>query len=641
MLLLFGLTTLAFFAATSVGARMAYKSRAEVLLFVLIAANALLLLPIHVLGLTHALTRGSLALFSALLSLGTFAASSQKEPLHHGIRTLRLSTSLLRLPADALMETARARSVACVGVLAALAALLWTAWLSYLAPSDSWDGAWYHEVMIGYAIQNKGYAPIALPWTLMQQANGYPRNCEMTSVFFVLLGGRNFLELPQSIFGAPLVLATYLLVHRFSKDRISSMGFGAGILLVPGALLELRSTYIDLHAAALLAAAIYFSLRSPMRLRDAWAASLSLSLLIGSKSVALLFTPPLALFALFLAVLHNRHQGRKLVATLLGAFVLLAAAFSVTYVRNYLAFKNPIWPIRYENPRFHIAWPGVHALSDMQWNRPLSEVWREITSPPVPGKDFADTRVYGYGLATPFVLVPLGLLGLFVLFFRTLREAMARWLERPRDPLVWPALVLTAFMLTTAVKSPALWQARYNIHLILGLMVLVAYLARGFPRLAEGISTTVILTNFISYFWVDPGWGFTWKSALAFAELPAHERDAQYPAGWSMEPHVARARDRELTSGTVVVFSDDCTFPGMLWNKHYDNRLLFVEGNLSREDALRALDKVQANWVVAGPSNVFYQAADSAKEGWERIGLASRGFPNTAFRRVPTSPKSL
>ena len=642
-LTLVSLSLYALLAAIAVAARMRYASRAEVLLATCVLWNALILLPVHVLGVAGVLTAGHLALASLATSSATLGASlAGAGAAGRHVRAVRAAIGgVVRLPVDALVETIRARSLVFVGVLAVLLIAPWTAWLSYLAPSDSWDGMWYHETMVGYAIQNRGYAPIALPMSLMQQANGYPRNCEMTNLWFVIFSDRKLLEVPQSLMAVPLVVATYLLARRFTDDRVTAMGFGCALLLMPGAVLELRSTYIDLHVAALLMAAGALATRPGMRVRDGWMAGLALALVTGAKSLALAWVPPLAVLAAVLLLVSSwRTRRAAALGAIAGCALLIVTMGAVTYLRNWIHFLNPLWPISYESTRLHFRWPGVTSLGSMDWNRPIKSVYAETATAPTPGKDYADTRSYGYGLAVPFMLVPLAAVLLVALVVSGARRGFRRLVLRSPgdegDRRIAYAVLLVAVIAYGAAVSPALWQARYNIHVVAGMFLLVAW-ASGLPRgrrLGEGVASFAIVAFLINLWWAQPGWGFTVESALDFAKLPADERALHAAYGWSIADQVAEARERELGPGAVVAFTDDCTFPGPLWNEHYTNRLEFVPAALGANGALARIEELHARWFVVGPESALYAVIRAHPERWQEIGLASRGFATTAFRRI-------
>jgi len=637
------LSLYAFIAATAIATRMRYTSRAETLLAAIIVWNALILLPIHVLGLTNVLTANRLALASVLTSSAAVGASFAGAAIRqHAVDVRETLLGSLRLPIDTLLICLRSKSLALVGVVSLLAILPWTVWLSYLAPSDSWDGIWYHETMVGYAIQNHGYAPIALPANLLQQANGYPRNCEMTNLWFVIFSDRKLLEAPQSFMAVALILGMYSIARRFTEDRVTAIGLGCALPLVPGALLELRSTYIDVQVTAFLLAAMHFIVTSErMRIRDGWMAALALALVIGSKGTALAWVPFLGLPAVIrLLGEHRRNRLGAALTTVAGGAVLIGTMGALIYLRNWIRYHNPIWPLAYDSARFHIHWHGVYGLESMDVNKPLKDVYSTIASVPVPGHDFADTRVYGYGLAIPFLLLPLDAVLLLALAIAGTRWAIQRLVQHPRaleDTRTPCAIVLAAIFLAMAYVSPGLWVPRYNIHLVAGLLFMVAW-ATGYaraPRLGDATASFSVIASLVSLWWVQPGWGFDIPSALEFAKLPADRRAVHSTAEWAIDDPVAEARERELGPGAVLAFTDDVVFPGQLWNEHYTNRLEYVPAELGAEGALQRLDEIHARWFTVSPANPLYSVIRARPQHWQEVGKVTRtAVPPIAFRRI-------
>jgi hypothetical protein len=633
-LLLLLLTSLAAFASAGWIARAELRGRAEELLAVGLVWNALILVPIHCLGLTHQLTRTNLALaslaFSSLVWAASFARVASRR--QHFTASLRVLGALLSVPRDAVTESARARSLVFVAVLATLAILGWTLWLSYLVPSDSWDGMWYHEAMVGYAIQDRGYSVIPLPQDLFQQANGYPRNCEMTNLWFVIFTGQRLIEVPNTILSVPLLMATYCMVRRYSHERLAAMGWACAFFLVPGAVLQMRSTYIDLHVAALFMGALHFCTRPRLRLRDGVLAAIALTLLVGAKSVALAWVPILAVAAVAFVLPNARTRPWSTLAVVVGGAVLITAGAAITYVRNWVLFDNPLWPVGFESATLGIRWRGVFSFESAEWNQPLSTVYARIAAVPKPGRDFADTPLTGYGMAVPFVLLPGAALALIMLMARRLR-AFIEWLRSAPSALRAPAennlFAVTLILLMTATASRALWSTRYNLHLIAGLVFLIAWWCTSYRarRIEDGIISFTVIAHLIALYWVEPAVGSVSVSrALEYAAMSAAERDTHYPRSWTMAPHVAAARDRELGPGTRVYFNK-FDFVGSLWNSDYSNFVHYID---AREFLQRAA-RDKPDWVVVAKAGALYRAFMKQADEWEPIGPAQRDV--VAFRR--------
>ena len=639
------LTLLAFAAAAGVAVRLAYGSRAERMLATFLCWNLTVLLPIHALGLTHALTARNLAAASAAFSLCVLVASSARTPRGAHLcavgATLR---DLALLPRDALAECLRRRSLVLAGPVLVLGLLGWTAWLTWLAPHASWDGIWYHDTGVGYAIQEHGYGYWSMQSTFVQQANGYPRNCEMTNLWFVIFTDRRLLELPNSIVAVPFVLATYVLARRFSSDRVAAIGWACAILLMPGSALELRSTYVDLHVAVFHLAAMHFVTRPGMRIRDGWMAALTLALLVGSKGTALVWTPVLALLAVAWLAAHTRHRARAFALTVAGSVVVICAMASLTYLRNWLHWHNPVWPVTVRIDKLHIHWPGLGDMGALDRDRPLKVILSEIAAVPTPGHDFADSRQFGYGLAVPFLLLPLAGLGLasaLVAFGRDAARRLLRATPTPDLPKVTALLVLALYTFFCMKASPELREARYNLHLPVGLMLLVAWLDGRRPAAGLGASAAAasIVLFGINLWWADPPVGeIGWDEAKAYAAMSPEARATTPPRknGWTLPHATMVARERELGPGAVVAYGEGTTFPSVLWNERYSNRLVYVPDG-PPATVLARLDELGARWAVDRAPGGVFAAAQSRPDLWEPIGLASAGYPTTAFRRKPAA----
>ncbi len=632
---LFALTLLAVTAALSCVVRLEYRSRAEAAVATFLLANFLIIVPIHALGWGNVLTPKllavtSLAWFGAVLA-ASFAATNA---LAHLRKVGETAVSILRLPVDALVLSAQARSVVllgCLGVFGLFALLLWQ---TFLFPSDAWDAMWYHDTMVGYAIQNHGYAPAPLPMNLTQQANGFPRNCEMFSLWFVIFCDRTLLELPSVISAFPLALAAYLLVRRVTSDRVTAMGFGCALLTVPGVALELRTTYIDGIVATYLLGAMAFCMRPQIRLRDGWMAGVALSLLIGSKSMALISAPLLAVALSTRMLVTMQGRRRQALLVLAGAGVMVTAAASVTYLRNWIEFHNPMWPMAYDNARWRIHWPGVETLaSQTNMNRPVLGTYKAIIHVPQPGFDFADTRVYGYGIAIPFVLLPLALAGFPFVVVRAAQDGVAFWRgirsgASGKAPWLLGAAAFTAIV---TAMSPALWSARHNPQIFVGCALVCAWLGSGARgRLASELAGATLLVNFVSLFWLEPPVGSaTLEATLAQARRSVAERPGYAAAPpWGIEPKVAHARER-LGRGDLVVFGDSIAFASVLWNERFSNRIEYI-ASASAVSIEQEIERRRAVWVVAGPSDYLWAAVKRNPERWEEIGKANT---NVVFRR--------
>jgi hypothetical protein len=324
------LNVLAVGAALAVGLRAKLSGRAELALATIMTWNFLVMCPVYALGLSGHLEARTLALVSAPWFALVFAIARGRTPIAaFGSELGRGAVELARLPFDALMVTLRARSLVALGVVFTLAMLAWTFACAYLTPSwKQWDALWYHEPMVGFAIQNKGFAFVDLPGGGgAQKINGYPRLCEMTQLWFVIFTDRRVIDMVGHVAAPALALSVYVLARRYTRDAVLGIALGCGLVLMPACSRLLGSVYVDAHNAAFILAGAHFATRTEFRVRDAILSAICLALAVGSKAMALV---PVAILGLVAAARLLRHARRRpgatLAAIVLGISVIGAMA---------------------------------------------------------------------------------------------------------------------------------------------------------------------------------------------------------------------------------------------------------------------------------------------------------------------------
>ncbi len=634
-LLFLALSVGAFVASLAVVRRGAWEGTAERFLAAFMVWSTVILVPIHVLGLTQTLTRPNLAIASIVMSGAVFALAARPDFRGYAHYAATEMASYLRLPFRALALAWHGRSLLFLGVLLAYGVFAWTALISYLAPSDGWDGLWYHESMVGFAIQNHGYRIVEASEHITP-INSFPRNCEMISLWFVFFTDRRLIDIVENVYAIPVMLALYCMTKRFCQDRLQAAAWACAFLAVPGVALQFHSAYVDIHALAFYLAALHFGTRLNIRIRDGLLTALCLGLMLGAKSWAVTWTPAIAFVALARVVYTHGRTRKRDTALLVAASVgIIGALGLIIYIRNTIHYGNPIWPYRVTLPIVHRELPGFEKLSSTDFNRSIGQVFEAILAPPQPGRDFPDTQQFGYGLAVPFVLVPMaGLTFLWILFNAAV--AVRGRLSGDRgafDPerhgaravnLLWTLIP----PIIGIVYSPALWLARYNYHVLAGIFIALSFLGKSLPRVSEGLMVVVFATGGMWLYWAKPAWFVDFGQVQALLHKDAEGRAASTTIGWSTAPETALARERELGPGDVVAYSDEVEFYANLWNERFSNRLEYVppsppDGMASRLDALGA------KWFVTGSM----VSAFDTRPGWQRVGNVS-GMPVVAFRRV-------
>jgi hypothetical protein len=629
-LLFIGLSLFAGISATAISARMGYEGRASQALTAIVLWHAIVLLPLTWLGWTDHLTPFAAAMLVSSASLASLTLSFLgTEPKEHAINIARSLIRFARIPIDGLRLAYSSSGFIAFGALYALVTMVWTAWLSYLAPSSAWDGIWYHETIVGWTIQNRGFQLVQMPFSL-ENVNGMPRLIETLNLWFVLFTDRRFIEVPNSVIAAPmLMLAFYSIVRRFAPTPANAIGWATALYLMPACILQMRSTYIDVHVAAIFLAALYYTSRPTMSLIDAAMAALTLGMLAAAKSLGLPWLAVIGSIALPRALIANvRLRPFATLGVVVGGLLLAAAIAAPIYLRNWLTHRNLLWPVRVDVAAFDIHWPGN---VDTAIDRPYKQLLKDMLSVYVPGHDFHDPRVWGYGLGFPFFVLPWALLMLPVAAL----VAAYSLFKKPLDRATWNLVMISIIVAATWPISPQKWFARYNIQIVAGLAFVASW--SGTRRWTRGASDMLaiitIATSMCMMYWAEPGWSVPVESAFKLMDMTPRERASWESIGYSFESKAAAAREVEIGPGDIVAFSDIHTFPSLLWNEHFSNSVIYVQSGMG-DGFLSRVDSTGAKWFVSTPGTADYQTLKSHPDLWQEVGLMSQSPPWVAFRRV-------
>jgi hypothetical protein len=661
-LVLATLTALAAVAALAVAMRTEPEGRAELGVTTTIVWNALIVVPIYVLGLTNHLsakTIGPLVTFECVVVL--FAAYTGVDRRAFTRRLCDGAISLARLPYDAIRDAARARSPVVLGEILALLTIVWTVVMSWCCASwGQWDALWYHEPMIGFAIQNHGFAMVDLPMDL-QKINGYPRVCEMTQLWFVVFTDRRLIDVVNSLISPALMLSVYVLAKRFTRDRVVAAGWAVALFLPPMCTNLLATIYVDVHNAMFILAGLCFATRPQLRVRDGLLATLCLSLAIGSKSMALVPVGIIAPMALVrLIAQQGRARKRDVTFTGLAGVLAIGGTAAITYWRNWKHFHNPLWPdVKIDVPKYGIHWPGLvpwgnsssnlppHLRIDM--NIPMSQLFGDLYSIPYAKSGSYLYQDYDYGFAVSWCVLPFAAIALASIVVALLASFVFRftgWSSWRAKPETFNALLVALPALFILKMTPALWAARYNIVAVAVLMVLVAWLGgrRRFARLGHAAVVFSVLGAIATFFWVKPRWIYTPTELKNLARIPYPERevtpvrdvaadDVYLARGSAITRDVGLAREIEIGPGDLVAFDDTYGgFPALFWNNHYTNRVVYLP-NVSTFVA--DAEKMGAKWIYCSYSDGNLGRLRAKGSGWEEVGMLNVEGWGSMFRRAP------
>jgi hypothetical protein len=655
MALLIALTLLVL--VTSIAVTSAIASRAEAVIAGSVVFNAILIVPIYALGLTNHLTKLSLGFFvvcACALLLGLMGLRNGAE-LFRAL-PLRMLT-LAILPAIGIRRCWQKRSLHAVAAILAASMLPYMLIVSYLAPAwRDWDGLWYHEPLIGLTIQNHGFKPEPLPGGL-QVINGVHRLCEMTQLWFGIYGGRRVIEM-ANVFFMPLYAATvFALVRRYTKEVSSGVAWASAFVLLPGYLRLVQSALVDPQACALLLAAAYYVTHPQLDRRNALLAILATTLAAGAKIWSIVPVGMLSVFLLVRLLRRTSKNGGLATAGLvsLGAFTVLGMQ-ALTYVRNLILFKNPVWPmLSYDNPKLNIHWAGGlpldfgKARGGVDINEPFDVFYRQMLAPPysvISGGHF--WQVNDYGFAWAWVVLPVFAVAALVVWFRWWWAFMATRVIRirtvsPEDYALSSAMMLAVTAAASLYLSPAIYIARYHIASLGMLAGCLAWLVSRWrtTRLSDDAALIASIGSFILMCWAPVKihsfvYLYPPSQIVSWLKVPYPQRELE-DIGSPEVPRmlvapantaVANAREKELKKGDVFAF-DYIDYYALLWNNDYSNKALWLQ---STTDPLGEAERANAKWVYTrGGTALFSQIVSNPR--WEIVGPLEAENQGSAWRR--------
>jgi len=613
-LLLISLTAVAALDSIIVAKRMQPSGRAELATIASAVLCALIAAPVLALGYSDHLTKGNLVAAASCLFVAVFATAAGRRPretLHEAWHTWR---ALARMPRDAVGEAWRARSVIAIGLIVAIGLFVAAFLLTVFVPNATWDGFLYHDAIIGFALQNHGFAPVALSHDVANQAtNGYPKLGESLQIWLVIFTDRTIVEMPNNFGAGALMLASYVLARRFT-GRLDAMGWAVVVLFVPQLWAQLCQTYVDVLVAFFAVTLIHFATRPTLRLRDVWMMTLASMLWTLSKGSAPAIAPFIACLGwIRLLVKHRSARRAAAIGTILTTGILVAAGATFVPLRNWHVFGNPFWPVTIDVMGHHFD--GCDSLKNIATTLPFGESIQMAYNAPIGGVPDAQQRGYGYALA--WIVGPIALVGIVLGASAAIKEliGLRERTEATNVGLLIVALVMCCF----AAPNLGGNEARYNLHVVACVVAIAAWaLARprwsAVRRVAIPISMALTL---IPLTWMR-GAGWYWVSTRHYEDILAHPLAARVVLPRPEFDVIASAREHELHAGDLVVFDDHITFIGALWNFDMSNRIAFVPYKNAR-DFVRSVDERAPKWVVVGESDEARKTLEATGR-WEYVG---------------------
>jgi hypothetical protein len=580
-------------------ARSVENGRAPRIIIVTLVWAASIIAPTYALAMCTAMTYPALVALSIALPAACVAAlRPRRSDLWGDFRAMLVS------PFAAMRLAWRERSLSLVGFAFAIGLVAWfaiTVWYSPQRP-DAYDPFWYHEPMVGFTIQNRSFSPVPMD-DYMQRINGFPRASETLQLWFALSFGRRLIDATQLVFAPGMVAAVYMLCRRVTSDVVTSLGWGLVVFLMPTNLALLLTCHNDTTTMFFVIAGVWLVTHKALGRTHAAVAACALGLAVASKATCLMSSGVLSLVLGLRVIARRKDIGVRsavVVLTAGGAFVL--AMTCATYLRNYLNFHNPFWPeMKVDIASLGIHWPGrvpyrldgppPHPEAQIDENIPTPKLIEYMLALPGSVHEFQYGEATNYGIGVAWILLPLAIVGSFVLIgsyviarVRALRGGPA---SSKIDEIGYLAFVIVLGSVLFWF-SPERWAPRYHLTTVALAAVVVSALSSrsGWQRLGPSACGAALFASILNFYWAEPRYWVNGSELRSLVPLSSTDREIAS----SRSPYITAdfGRLREGLREGDLLLARHYALVGLLWKNDYSNRVELVREETSLYDAANA-----------------------------------------------------
>ncbi len=223
--------------------------------------------------------------------------------------------------------------------------------VNLLNPPFGWDSLNYHFT---FPVEWLKHGNLNTPITIFDDPSPtyYPINGSLFYLWLLIPFRSVFLaDLGQLPFFIIAVISAYSIAQKIGLNKSNSFYSALLFALIPNFFKQLQIAYVDVMVGALFLVCVNYLLvlKKNFNLKNVLIYSISLGLLIGTKTTALSFS--ILLIIPFLVMLFNHHKKASLGFVLVSC-VLALGGFS--YFRNFIQTGNPLYPLDFSLFNLHI-----------------------------------------------------------------------------------------------------------------------------------------------------------------------------------------------------------------------------------------------------------------------------------------------
>jgi len=289
----------------------------------------------QLLGLAGILTLGNVFILNLLIFLGLFFC----------FKVFKLKTGTHVLPIFNKFKTAlnlTKLEYFCLAIFLGFAIVKLS--INLFNPPFGWDNLNYHFT---FPVEWMKHGNLDNPIVVSDDPapSYYPINAGLIFLWFIFPLKNVFLA---DLVSFPFLLLSGILVYKITRE------FGLGrklsffsmflFMLTPNVFKQIEVAYIDIIVCAFYLGGLYFILRLKENFKFTYFlfAALSLGLLIGTKTLALVYSLTLLFPLIFLCIFYGRKRRWLYLAALIFVLVILGG---FSYIRNLIITGNPMYPV--------------------------------------------------------------------------------------------------------------------------------------------------------------------------------------------------------------------------------------------------------------------------------------------------------
>ncbi|MCK9603764.1 MAG: hypothetical protein M0R66_05330 [Candidatus Omnitrophica bacterium] len=246
---------------------------------------------------------------------------------------------------DEIIEESRANKAILLAISVILGFGLAKACVNLFNPPFGWDSLNYHFT---FPVEWLKHGNLDNPITIADDPSPsyYPINGSLYFLWLMIPLKNVFLaDLGQLPFFILAFLAVFNIARKLKVNRVLSFYAAALFLIIPNFFKQLQIAYVDVMVAALFLACqnFLFLLSREFTFKNTFIYSLSLGLLLGTKTVALPYS-----ILLFIPFVYLWLQNFRKTKLFVFSIIVIAIWGGFSYIRNFVDTGNPLYPLDFQ-----------------------------------------------------------------------------------------------------------------------------------------------------------------------------------------------------------------------------------------------------------------------------------------------------